>query len=62
MTKSRDIHISQDNKIFINGVYKGFIDDETAYIIERDHSRPLGTFDHRSEVIAMVVEWSNGHR
>lgn len=56
------IHVSQDGKIFINGEYAGFIEGETIYVIENDSSRPIGDFEHRSEIVGIVQEWKEGRR
>lgn len=54
--KSTDIQISQDGRIYANGKYVGFLDDDKVFIITKKGSRELGRFDHRSEVVGMILE------
>lgn len=60
--KSTDVKVTQDGKIVIHGDIVGFLDDETVYVYENGSSRPIGTFDHRSEIVSIVLDWLNGRR
>lgn len=54
--------ITQSGLILDNGKEIGFIEDDKVYVFEKGSSRPIGTFDHRSEIPAMLDEWKNGNR
>ncbi|AHJ10747.1 hypothetical protein P106B_64 [Rhizobium phage vB_RglS_P106B] len=60
--KSADIHISQDGKIFVKGQYVGFTEDEKVYVIGKTGALSIGSYDHRSEITALVLEWFDGRR
>lgn len=54
--KSTDIKITQDGKIYANDKYVGFLDEDRVFVITPKGSRELGRFDHRSEVVGMILE------
>lgn len=56
------LQIRQDGQIFFNGKHIGFTEDETVFIIKDDRSRPIGKFDHRSEITTIIDEWIKGLR
>lgn len=54
-----DIHISQDGMIYHKGRYIGFTEDEKAYVItNNDRPHCLGWYDHKSELVKMVIEYA----
>lgn len=45
-----------------NGKEIGFIEDDKVHVFENGSSRPIGSFDHRSEIPSILEEWKNGNR
>ena len=54
--KSTDIKITADGQIFAADRLVGFIDDDRVFVFTPKGSRELGRFDHRSEVVGMILE------
>jgi hypothetical protein len=49
----------QDGKIFCKTDFIGFTEDDRVYVITRAGSRDIGSFDHRSEITLLVLDWFN---
>jgi len=62
MIKSREISISQDGKIYVKGEYVGFLDDRHVFITVSGNAVKAGEYDHRSEAVAIVLDWLNERR
>lgn len=54
--KSSDIRITTDGKIMYRNECIGFTEDDKVYVFSGGRSRPIGSFDHKSEIIAMVID------
>lgn len=60
--KSSDIRITPEGQIYKDNDLIGFLDDEKVYLFGKLGSFKIGTFDHKSEVVSMVLDWFNGRR
>ena len=60
--KSSDIKINSNGQIYTNNNLIGFLDGDRVNIFEKGTSREIGTFDHKSEVVSIVLDWFNGRR
>ena len=60
--KSSDIRITPDGQIYNGNDLIGFIEDEKVYLFGKLGSFEIGTFDHKSEVVSIVLDWFNGRR
>lgn len=59
MITSKDVMITREGRILVNGTEKGFLDDETVYMFVNDRSVKVCDYDHRSEAVAIVVDFLN---
>jgi len=60
--KSGNITLTQDGKIVTHGEIVGFIEDGKVFLFGNLGSFEIGTYDHRSEVVSIVLDWFNGRR